>query len=204
MARNLIKSILTFLRLTPSCQSGVKLSWPELVLGFVMALSAGSVAAQVGWAQQAAGFTSNGAIEVKSLSGGIFTSTVNPNGAVAKANQSAVTQPPTVVIQATSGSYSEIVPLGSSNTLVIPACPTGYHSIWSLNGSGPYPISYTNIAGTRFSFGPTTNNGSTYVSFFLDNMPTGTGGITGFIAPSMFAQAGSRTLFNWAANLCSK
>ena len=46
---------------------------------------------------------SNGAVTVKSLSGGSYSATGNPSGAVAKANQNAATQPPTVVIQATSG-----------------------------------------------------------------------------------------------------
>ena len=39
---------------------------------------------------------------MKSLSGGAYAATQNPTGAVAKVNQVAATQPPTVVIQATS------------------------------------------------------------------------------------------------------
>ncbi|CAN7751142.1 hypothetical protein LJR269_006626 [Duganella sp. LjRoot269] len=58
--------------------------------------------AQPAWAHQAPGFQSNGAVTVKSLAGGAYGGTQNPTGAVAKANQSAVTQPPTVIIQATS------------------------------------------------------------------------------------------------------
>jgi hypothetical protein len=42
-------------------------------------------------------------LTVKSLSGGAYGGMENPTGAVARANQSAVTQPPTVIIQATSG-----------------------------------------------------------------------------------------------------
>jgi hypothetical protein len=58
--------------------------------------------AQVGWAHQAGGFQSNGAVTVKSLAGGSYAGTQNPTGAIAKASQSAVTQPPTVIIQATA------------------------------------------------------------------------------------------------------
>ena len=39
---------------------------------------------------------------MRSLSGGAYAATQNPTGAVAKANQNAATQPPTVVVQATS------------------------------------------------------------------------------------------------------
>lgn len=39
---------------------------------------------------------------VKSLSGGSYTATQNPPGAVAKSNQNAATQPPTVIVQATT------------------------------------------------------------------------------------------------------
>ena len=40
---------------------------------------------------------------MKSLSGGSYSATGNPSGAVAKANQNAAIQPPTVIIQATAG-----------------------------------------------------------------------------------------------------
>ena len=39
---------------------------------------------------------------MKSLAGGSYAATQNPTGAVAKASQNAATQPPTVIIQATS------------------------------------------------------------------------------------------------------
>lgn len=54
------------------------------------------------WTWEAGKQTSNGSITVKSLSGGTtYSGTQNPTGAVAKTNQNAVTQPPTVIIQAT-------------------------------------------------------------------------------------------------------
>ena len=56
------------------------------------------------WAWEAGKQTNNGAITIKSVSGGTtYSGTQNPTGAVAKTNQNAVTQPPTVIIQATGG-----------------------------------------------------------------------------------------------------
>ncbi|CAN7751254.1 hypothetical protein LJR269_006630 [Duganella sp. LjRoot269] len=85
-----------FDRLTQSCQSGASAA---ALAGLLTA--AASAGAQPAWAHQAQGFQSNGAITVKSLSGGAYGAKENPTGAVASANQSAVTQPPTVIIQAT-------------------------------------------------------------------------------------------------------
>ena len=48
--------------------------------------------------------TSTGAIIVKSLSGGSYAGTQNPSGMIARSNQNAATQPPTVII---SGSGCE-------------------------------------------------------------------------------------------------
>ena len=62
-----------------------------------------AVAGSASWAHLNGGTTSNGSVTVKSLSGGAYTATQNPAGAVAKASQNAATQPPTVVIQATGG-----------------------------------------------------------------------------------------------------
>lgn len=57
----------------------------------------------VSWTHQAAAFQSNGAVTVKSLAGGSYGGPQNPTGAVAKSNQTAATQPPTILIQATGG-----------------------------------------------------------------------------------------------------
>ena len=62
-----------------------------------------AAAGPVDWAHQNGSVQSNGAVTVKSLSGGSYSATGNPTGAVAKANQNAIAQPPTVIIQATSG-----------------------------------------------------------------------------------------------------
>jgi hypothetical protein len=67
---------------------------------------AAQAGAQPAWAHQAPGFQSNGVITVKSLAGGTYGGTENPTGAVARVNQSAVTQPPTVIIQATGSVYA--------------------------------------------------------------------------------------------------
>ncbi len=62
------------------------------------------LAAAQKWTWEAGKQTSNGQITVKSLSGSTtYSGTQNPTGAVAKTNQNAVTQPPTVIIQATGG-----------------------------------------------------------------------------------------------------
>lgn len=76
-----------------------KLALSLALLGLVQ-----QAVAEPQWAWEAGKQTNNGAITIKSASGGTTYSGVqNPTGAVAKTNQSAVTQPPTVIIQATSG-----------------------------------------------------------------------------------------------------
>src|SRR5665811_1640608 len=63
-----------------------------------------ALAAGPQWTWEAGKQSSNGAITIKSTNGSTtYTGTQNPTGAVAKTNQNAVTQPPTVIIQATSG-----------------------------------------------------------------------------------------------------
>jgi len=71
----------------------------------IVALLLGSVHAVAGpqWVWEAGKQTTNGAITLKSASGGgSYNGTRNPTGAVAKVNQSASTQPPTIIIQATA------------------------------------------------------------------------------------------------------
>ena len=98
----MIEKILTFLRLTLSCQSGRRIA----ALAWSIALAASTpavVAGSASWAHQEGAVASNGAVNVKSLAGGTYAATQNPTGAIAKVNQVAATQPPTVVIQATNG-----------------------------------------------------------------------------------------------------
>jgi hypothetical protein len=82
---------------------------------------AAPAAAQPAWAHQVPGFQSNGAITVKSLAGGFYGGTENPIGAVAKANQSAVTQPPTIIVQATTSA----LPFNYKDDCYILMPPTG-------------------------------------------------------------------------------
>jgi hypothetical protein len=86
--------------LTLSCQSGRKLA--GIAFTFVGATISASSSGQAAWAHQNGSLQSNGSISIKSLSGGSYAGTVNPAGAVAKVSQSAVTQPPTVIVQATA------------------------------------------------------------------------------------------------------
>ena len=55
------------------------------------------------WTWEAGKQANNGAITIKATSGSTtYSGTQNPTGAVAKTSQSAVTQPPTVIVQATA------------------------------------------------------------------------------------------------------
>ncbi len=79
----------------------------RILLPAMLLVSAQSApaAGQTQWTWEAGKQTNNGSITVKSVSGGAtYSGTQNPTGAVAKTNQSAVTQPPTVIIQATGNS----------------------------------------------------------------------------------------------------
>jgi len=75
-----------------------------LILACTLALTTTLTTAAPQWTWEAGKQTNNGAITIKSTNGSTtYSGTQNPTGAVAKTNQSAVTQPPTVIIQATSG-----------------------------------------------------------------------------------------------------
>lgn len=70
----------------------------------LMAVSSVAAAAGPQWTWEAGKQTNDGSITVRSVSGaGTYSVTQNPTGAVARTNQSAVTQPPTIILQATSG-----------------------------------------------------------------------------------------------------
>jgi hypothetical protein len=164
-------------------------------------------AGPVGWAHQAADFQSNGAVTVKSLSGGSYAGTQNPTGAVAKVNQLASTQPPTVIIQATSTGYAQVLPLVNNLNTAILACPAGYTSAFSMSGTGcpaatsPYLLS--NLGGTRYSL--TTVRISTYnynVALQLDNEVRATNGL-GPPAAACYEQSANIS-YPWSVNICSK
>ena len=77
-----------------------------LLVVLLSAVSPGQTAIAAGpakWTWEAGKQTSNGSINVKSVSGDTtYSGTQNPSGAVARSNQTVVTQPPTVIIQATA------------------------------------------------------------------------------------------------------
>lgn len=155
----------------------------------------------VSWAHQNGSLQSNGSITVKSQSGGAYAGQVNPAGAVAKANQSAVTQPPTVIIQATSGAYVESVPLlvaGSS----LPACPSGYTAAFTKTGTSNLPNAYVNVAGSRWTLGSLwhTSNGRYVVTWFSENYPTATISAYNMELPTIYISGSTP----WAAVLCTK
>lgn len=80
----------------------------RLTLALTLALTTTLTHAAPQWTWEAGKQTNNGAITLKSTDGSTsYTGTQNPTGAVAKSNQTASTQPPTVIIQATSGSGTQ-------------------------------------------------------------------------------------------------
>lgn len=182
------------------------------LIAATLAVTCAQAYAQAGpaWAWSAGKISNNGAVSVKSATGaGTLNAVQNPIGAVAKTNQSAVTQPPTVIIQATSNAgYAQAMPLLASGTSTIPACPAGYTSIWTSSSSTPVnPSSLApifNIGGTRFGFGVFTLSGSTVVGFYLDHMPGAqlssstnyNNGIYGLNSPTSYN--------GYGANLCVK
>lgn len=61
------------------------------------------------WTWEAGKQTNNGAITIKSVNGSTtYSGTQNPTGAVAKTNQNAVTQPPTIIVQASGDQIKRI------------------------------------------------------------------------------------------------
>jgi len=129
----------------------------------IFAFHAAAIAGPVDWAHQNGAIQSNGSVTVKTLSGGSYSAIGNPTGAVAKANQNAATQPPTVIIQATSNGYSETLPFLNNNTTTIPTCPTGYTRIFAWSGDtntigstynspqGGVSVIAANVGGSRWS-----------------------------------------------------
>jgi len=176
----------------------------------VLALPA--VAGPVDWAHQNGSVQSNGAVTVKSLSGGSYSATGNPSGAVAKANQNAATQPPTVVIQATSAGYSEAIPLLVASATP-PSCPASYTRVFTMTATGcpnyqqANPV--FNIAGSRWSLvtiPSPSGGGYGYAGFVGDSMPSynyNSSPIT-VAGPSAYCSTGYSTYATWSASLCTK
>lgn len=198
-----------FDRLTQSCQSGRNAG---VIAGMAIATAAApaAIAGQPGWAHQATGFQSNGAVTVKSLAGGSYNSTQNPTGALAKASQSVVTQPPTVIIQATGSAYSETVPLMGATNLP-PSCPAGYTQVFARSGPGCPGLTAGqnafNVSGSRWSLvGWKNSAGSFSVGWLMDSAPSYVNGIDGnsypLQGPSQMCTGTPAP--SWGASLCIK
>lgn len=175
------------------CQSGRSAA---ALLGLaIAAIAPQALAGQTGWAHQDAAFSSNGAVTIKGLAGGAYVGTQNPAGAVAKANQSAVTQAPTVIIQATATSGNvEAIPL-LSGSATPPSCPAGYTATVTRSGAG-CPVSIWNVGGTRFSL---IYNGGSMVSFGTENFPVSSSGGNWPATTPAAVCTGS-----WSAVLCTR
>lgn len=176
----------------------------------LLALPGVTNAAPPQWTWEAGKQSNNGAITLKSVNGATtYNGTQNPTGAVAKTNQNAVTQPPTVVIQSTGNSgYAEIIPYISVGTTSLPTCPIGYSILWSGESSvhGMSPKIF-NAGGSRFNltgfFLP--SNGYTYYGWNVDgeiNKPSyATTGVLE-IGTTFWGSYGFPT--SWSAVLCTK
>lgn len=152
-----------FDRLTQSCQSGANAA--ALASLITAAAPAG---AQPAWAHQSPGFQSNGAVTVKSLSGGVYGSTENPAGTIAKVNQSAITQPPTIIIQATGSSYAVATTIATTTGLaggvagMNAMCVAEFGSGWKMATIGRFAVttSFTNVTAWVNSASGNCNNWS--------------------------------------------
>lgn len=171
-------------------------------------LSCACAHAQTGpaWAWSTGKITNNGSVTVRSANGSsTYNAVKNPIGAVAKTNQSAVTQPPTVIIQATSGSsggYQQVMPLLAYDGSVMPAiptCPSGYTSVFTATISryGNVPTVF-NVKGTRFSWGIFSGSGSASAGWMIDVMPMSLGGSAGGVGGLSMTYS----YYNVAGNLC--
>ncbi len=170
----------------------------------LLAAAAPAGAGPTGWAHQATGFQSNGAVTVKSLAGGSYAGTQNPSGAVAKTNQNAATQAPTVIIQATAGGNIEVIPMLVAGS-VLPTCPTGYNSIFSASGTGPVTNPYVNAGGSRLTLANYGDSGGwTHTGWFFDSQLYGSNS-SSYPAqlPQMYTYVSSANQ-PWAARVCSK
>ena len=173
-----------------------KLKTVVAVVGFGFLVG---VQAEPQWAWDAGKQTNNGAITIKSVSGGTtYSGTQNPTGAVAKTNQSAVTQPPTVIVQGsqcgfTHSTYSRIV--SGSGTLNPPADAVAMRVAVIGGGGGGCAASnivpasvITYVIGTggagATSPSSPTDGGNTTATFTGYSLVGGGGGSSTSLAPS--------------------
>lgn len=90
----------------------------RILLAVNLLLACGVTFSAPQWAWEAGKQSSNGAVTLKSTGNGstTYTGTQNPTGANVKVNQNAVTQPPTIIVQATGGSALSIQTPGTACT----------------------------------------------------------------------------------------
>jgi hypothetical protein len=150
-------------------------------------------AAPVGWAHQAPSYQQDGQITVKGSSGLTYSSQLNPVGAVAKTDQAASVQSPTVIIQSTNSGNAETIPLINASSTA-PTCPAGYSASFSKSGAG-CPTTIWNIGGSRFSL---VWNGGSNLGFGTESFP-GLAAGGGYGTTPMAVCTG-----NWSAVLCTK
>lgn len=166
------------------------------------------------WAWDANKITNNGSVQIKSSNGtSTYDAVQNPTGAVAKVNQSAVTQPPTVIIQATSGGYAETIPLLVQGTTVPPSCPAGYTRVFTASQTGCPTSQVWNAGGTRWSLFPASSGNDVAVFWSADNAPSNPTQSASFVKPlygpsttcdHFVDYSTPHTLYPWAASLCTK
>jgi hypothetical protein len=122
---------------------------------------------------------SNGSISIKSLSGGSYAGTVNPAGTIAKSNQSAVTQPPTVIITSSSLQIDGIIDGANTRNYRLGFdWPDSYLPEWkNMIAPGFVPIPYctypvlcpTNLIYNSSSYAAVTNGNQNRGHFLHNN-----------------------------------
>lgn len=157
------------------------------------------------WTWEAGKQANNGAITIKSTNGSTtYSGTQNPTGAVAKVNQNAVTQPPTVIIQATGGGGQvEAIPMLVTGTTVLPACPPGYLILWSGTSTQlGFTPTIINAGGTQLDLIGTTNNSGWITHGWRMAHQPSVGNDQIIVDSSTFYNGNLPS--GWAAVICSK
>lgn len=116
----------------------MRVAIPVAALMLAGAVSAAGVGPK--WTWEAGKQTNNGAVTIKSTSGSTtYSGTQNPTGSAVKTNQSAVTQPPTVII--TAGSNSTISGAIQLNNGYVYVYDTGY-ATWIMLPNATFIANY--------------------------------------------------------------
>ena len=163
------------------------------LLTIISALTATDALADPQWTWEAGKQTNNGAITVKSISGGtMYSGTQNPTGAVAKTNQSAVTQPPTVIIQATGG--GAFFNYGDNCYVFYPPTAKGYAP------ENEVRVGMGKLDGSNNFTGMITANMGTGLLTILGQMSgvSASGGATGYAANAYWCGSSAACVWQYA------